>query len=81
MSTKKKGFGALSPERHREIARLGGCAAHAQGVAHEFSSEEAKAAGKKGGLVTGSDVGHMAEIGRRGGKQRALNRQKEGRAS
>jgi general stress protein YciG len=43
----------MSPERQREIASQGGRAAHLQGVAHEWSSEEAKAAGKKGGQVSG----------------------------
>ena len=42
-----RGFAALSPERKREIAGMGGRAAHAAGRAHQFSSEEARAAGKK----------------------------------
>jgi uncharacterized protein len=37
----------MSPEKKREIASLGGRAAHASGRAHQFSSEEARAAGKK----------------------------------
>ncbi len=36
----------------REIARKGGMAAHSKGTAHEFTSEEARAAGRKGGLAT-----------------------------
>lgn len=51
--TRKKarlGFAAMSPEKQREIASLGGKAAHAKGKAHEFSPEEAREAGKKGGL-------------------------------
>jgi len=42
-----RGFAAMSPEKKREIASLGGRAAHACGRAHQFSSEEARAAGKK----------------------------------
>jgi hypothetical protein len=42
-----RGFAAMSPEKKREIASLGGRAAHASGRAHQFSSEEARAAGKK----------------------------------
>ncbi len=42
-----RGFAAMSPEKKREIASLGGRAAHAAGRAHQFSSEEARAAGKK----------------------------------
>jgi uncharacterized protein len=41
----------MSPERVREISRLGGKAAHEKGVAHEFTREEAQAAGRKGGLA------------------------------
>jgi general stress protein YciG len=49
-STPKKslrGFAAMDPQRQREIASLGGRAAHQSGHAHEFTSEEARAAGKK----------------------------------
>jgi uncharacterized protein len=45
----KRGFAAMSPEKQREIASLGGKAAHAMGTAHEFSSEEAREAGRLGG--------------------------------
>lgn len=45
-----KGFGSLTPERRREISSAGGKAAHAAGTAHRFSSQEAKAAGRIGGL-------------------------------
>lgn len=46
----RKGFAAMSLERRREIASMGGRAAHAKGTAHEFTSEEARQAGRKGGL-------------------------------
>jgi len=46
---KRRGFAALSPERRSEISRAGGKAAHAAGTAHQFTSEEAKVAGIKGG--------------------------------
>ena len=49
----RRGFAAMSPERQREIASQGGRAAHQQGVAHEWSADEARAAGKKGGQVSG----------------------------
>jgi len=49
----KKGFAVLSPEKRSEISRLGGIAAHAQGKGHEFTPEEAKVAGRKGGLARG----------------------------
>jgi general stress protein YciG len=39
----------MDPQRQREIASEGGKAAHEKGTAHEFTSEEARAAGRKGG--------------------------------
>ena len=47
----RRGFAAISPEKQREIASLGGKAAHAQGKAHEFTPEQARVAGRKGGLT------------------------------
>jgi general stress protein YciG len=41
-----RGFAAMDPQRQREIASLGGRAAHQSGHAHEFTSEEARAAGR-----------------------------------
>jgi general stress protein YciG len=46
---RKRGFAAISPERRREIASMGGRAAHLSGRAHQFTSEEARIAGSKGG--------------------------------
>lgn len=43
----KRGFAAMDPARQREIAAQGGRAAHESGNAHQFNSEEARAAGKK----------------------------------
>ena len=45
----RRGFAAMSAEKQRLIASLGGKAAHAKGTAHEFSPEEAREAGRKGG--------------------------------
>jgi general stress protein YciG len=70
----KRGFAALDPEKQREIARLGGRAAHAQGKAHEFTSEEARVAGRKGGEVVSNDKAHMKEIGRMGGRAKRRKR-------
>lgn len=49
----KRGFAAMPPEQQRQIAAKGGKAAHEQGVAHEWNREEARKAGKKGGVVSG----------------------------
>jgi uncharacterized protein len=48
-----RGFAAMTPEKRREISSKGGKAAHEKGTAHEFDSEEARAAGRKGGMVAG----------------------------
>lgn len=48
-----RGFASMDPEKQREIASKGGKAAHAKGTAHEFSSEEAREAGCKGGQARG----------------------------
>ncbi|MBL8635810.1 MAG: hypothetical protein JNM40_21470 [Myxococcales bacterium] len=63
----RRGFAAMDKDAHRELARSGGVAAHAAGMAHKFSSEQAREAGKKGGRTTSANREHMAEIGRRGG--------------
>jgi general stress protein YciG len=60
--------------RQREIARKGGKAAHAQGRAHEFTPDEAREAGRKGGASVSRDRDHMAAIGRAGGRARVRNR-------
>ncbi len=45
----KRGLAALSLEKRREIASKGGKQAHANGTAHEWTTEEAIKAGSKGG--------------------------------
>jgi uncharacterized protein len=57
-----RGFAAMSSEKQREIARKGGRAAHEQGVAHEWNSDEARAAGKKGGQARGKQNNFREEI-------------------
>ena len=66
----KRGFASMSEEKRREIARAGGRAAHEHGRAHEFTPDEARAAGRRGGQTVSKDRTHMARIGRLGGKAR-----------
>jgi hypothetical protein len=73
--TKKRGFASMDAERQRDIASKGGRAAHQAGTAHEFSSDEAREAGKKGGAKVSTDRRHMADIGRRGGLSVSRNRE------
>jgi general stress protein YciG len=49
---KPRGFAAMDPKLVSELATRGGKAAHRAGTAHEFTSEEARAAGRKGALAT-----------------------------
>ena len=46
-----RGVASMDPERQRQIASEGGKAAHEKGTAHEFTSEEAREAGRKGGMA------------------------------
>lgn len=45
-----RGFAAMDPAKQRQIASMGGKAAHLKGAAHEFTPAEAREAGRKGGL-------------------------------
>ena len=47
-----RGFASMTAEKKREIASKGGKAAHAMGTAHKWTSEEAQAAGRKGGSIS-----------------------------
>jgi general stress protein YciG len=60
----------MDAAKQREIASKGGRAAHAKGTAHEFTSDEARVAGRKGGEAVSRDRAHMAAIGREGGHSR-----------
>jgi general stress protein YciG len=70
MATSKRGFASMDSSKQREIASKGGRAAHAKGTAHEFTSDEARVAGRKGGEAVSRDRAHMAAIGREGGHSR-----------
>ena len=77
-----RGFAAMSPEKQKQIASGGGRAAHKLGVAHEWNSDEARKAGKKGGQIVSQNREHMSEIGRRGGQSSGgrRNRQQENKS-
>jgi general stress protein YciG len=47
--TSNRGFASMDEDKQREIASKGGKAAHQKGTAHEFNSQEAAEAGRKGG--------------------------------
>ena len=48
---RRRGFAAMDRTRVKEIASKGGRAAHAAGTAHQFSADEARNAGRKGGMA------------------------------
>ena len=62
-------FASMDPEKHREIASKGGKVAQQKGTGHQFTNEERRAGGIRGGETVSQDRAHMAEIGRKGGKQ------------
>ena len=70
----KRGFAAMDPEKQRAIASKGGKAGHIQGRAHQFTSEQARIAGAKGGASIAKNRRHMAAIGRKGGYAVARDR-------
>jgi general stress protein YciG len=47
-----RGFASMDRDKQREIASKGGKAAHQKGSAHEWTSEEAREAGRKGGIAS-----------------------------
>jgi len=55
----RRGFASMSPEKQREIASKGGRAAHEKGTAHEWTAEEARSAGRKGGQVSRGGRGRL----------------------
>lgn len=72
-----RGFASMDRQKQKEIASEGGRAAHRQGVAHEWSREEAREAGRKGGQSVSQNRSHMSEIGRRGGQRSGGRRRQQ----
>ena len=55
----RRGFASMSPEKQREIASKGGRAAHEKGTAHEWTPDEARNAGRKGGQISRGGRGRL----------------------
>lgn len=51
----------MTPEKQREIASKGGRAAHQKGTAHEWTSDEARSAGRKGGQISRGGRGRLVD--------------------
>lgn len=56
----RRGFAAMDPSKQKEIASKGGRASHAHGTGHEWNSDSARAAGRKGGLASHGGRGKQA---------------------
>jgi uncharacterized protein len=52
VATEDRGFASMDRNKQRDIASKGGKAAHQKGTAHEWTSEEAREAGRKGGMAS-----------------------------
>ena len=55
----RRGFASMSAQKQKEIASKGGRAAHLKGTAHEWSSDEARNAGRKGGMASRGGRGKL----------------------
>lgn len=66
MAKEDRGFASMDRAKQREIASKGGKAAHQKGTAHEWTSEEARDAGRKGGIAS-----HRRRREQLGGQDRA----------
>lgn len=62
MGTSNRGFASMDPSKQREIASKGGRAAHQKGTAHQWTSEEARAAGRKGGERRGTGTLSASDV-------------------
>ncbi|MGH9160624.1 MAG: KGG domain-containing protein [Vicinamibacteraceae bacterium] len=59
----RRGFASMSREKQREIASKGGRMAHLKGTAHEWTPDEARVAGRKGGMVSRGGRGRLMSPG------------------
>lgn len=70
MAIEDRGFASMDPQKQRAIASKGGRAAHEKGTAHEWTIDEARIAGRKGGIMShersarrrGEDRGEPASV-------------------
>ena len=63
MAKEDRGFASMDRSKQREIASKGGKAAHQKGTAHEWTSEEARDAGRKGGIASHRRRREQAGVG------------------
>ena len=63
LKKERRGFASMSIEKQREIASKGGRAAHEKGTAHEWTPDEARQAGRKGGQISRGGRGRLPGAG------------------
>jgi uncharacterized protein len=63
VSKRDRGFASMDKAKQREIASKGGKAAHQKGTAHEWTPDEARDAGRKGGMASHRRTQELAEQG------------------
>jgi general stress protein YciG len=69
-----RGFASMDRAKQREIASKGGKAAHQKGTAHEWTSEEARDAGRKGGIASHQRRREQAQMPSSSDREVALDR-------
>lgn len=75
MVKKQQGFATMDSQRVREIASAGGLAAHANGTAHQWTSEQAREAGRKGAAKRAENLRRKRESGVALGKSNPLSQE------
>ena len=81
MAKEDRGFASMDRAKQREIASKGGKAAHQKGTAHEWTSEEARDAGRKGGIASHQRRREQTGGGPSAGDEVALERDSMDRGS
>lgn len=61
--TARRGFASMDPAKQRSIASQGGLASHASGLGHKWTTDEARAAGRKGGQLSRRGPGPGKAVG------------------
>jgi uncharacterized protein len=73
-----RGFASMDRAKQREIASKGGKAAHQKGTAHEWTSEEARDAGRKGGIASHQRRREQSSTPSDGDREVSMNRNEGG---
>ena len=78
MAKEDRGFASMDRAKQREIASKGGKAAHQKGTAHEWTSEEARDAGRKGGIASHQRRREQASTPSSGDQEVSMDRSESG---